>query len=132
MRRDGLLHPDLLALAADLGHGQTVCVADPGLPVPSHVPTISLAWAPGRPPMPDVVELMLAELVVESAATAEELDPDSPLGHRLNTILADAGVPVETVPHDDIKTRLDHCVAVVRTGEFTPYANVILTAGVPF
>lgn len=132
MRRDGLLHPDLLALTADLGHGQTVCVADPGLPVPSHVPTITLAWAPGRPPMPDVVELMLAELVIEAAATAEELDPDSPLGHRLHTILADAGVPVETVPHDDLKTRLDHCVAIVRTGEFTPYANVILTAGVPF
>lgn len=132
MRRDGLLHPDLLALAADLGHGQTVCVADPGLPVPRHVPTITLAWSPGRPPVADVVEALLDELVVESAITAEELDPESPLGIRLQTILGDAGVPVEAVPHDDLKARLDHCVAVVRTGEFTPYANVLLTAGVPF
>lgn len=132
MRRDGLLHPDLLALTADLGHGQTMCVADPGLPVPGHVPTITLAWAPGRPPMAAVVEMLVAELVVESAITADELDPESPLGSRLYAILGGAGVPLETIPHDDLKARLDHCVAVVRTGEFTPYANVLLTAGVPF
>lgn len=132
MRRDGLLHPELLALVADLGHGQSLCVADPGLPVPEHVRTIQLAWTPGRPPMTDVVQVLLDELVAESAVTAQELDPASLLGRRLRTILDRAGVPVESVPHEALKQRLADCAAVVRTGEFTPYANVVLTAGVPF
>jgi D-ribose pyranase len=42
------------------------------------------------------------------------------------------GVPVEFVSHSDFKTRTASARAVVRTGEFAPYANVILVSGVVF
>lgn len=132
MRRDGLLHPQLLAVVAGMGHGQTLCIADAGLPVPDHVPVISLAWAPGRPAFLDVVEVVLGDLVVEAATVARELDLSSGLGKALVEVLAPVGGAVPAVPHDDLKRRVGDCTAVVRTGEFTPYANVVLTAGVPF
>jgi D-ribose pyranase len=48
----------------------------------------------------------------------------------LKDLLGD--VPTETVTHEDLKARSHSARAVIRTGEFTPYANVILVAGVVF
>jgi D-ribose pyranase len=39
---------------------------------------------------------------------------------------------VTAIPHEEFKARTAAARAVVRTGEFTPYANVILIAGVTF
>jgi D-ribose pyranase len=41
-------------------------------------------------------------------------------------------VPLTTVSHDIFKHRCRTARAIVRTGEFTPYANVMLFAGVVF
>ena len=40
--------------------------------------------------------------------------------------------PIDTIPHIEFKQRTGSACAVVRTGEFTPYANVILVSGVVF
>jgi D-ribose pyranase len=42
------------------------------------------------------------------------------------------GVPVEFVSHAEFKVRTTSARAIVRTGEFAPYANVILVSGVVF
>jgi len=39
---------------------------------------------------------------------------------------------VELVSHEELKRLSQKAAAVVRTGEFTPYANVILYSGVVF
>lgn len=129
MRRDGLLHSDLARVVASLGHGQSLCVGDAGLPVPSGTPMIELVFRPGQPAFLDVVDAVLDDLVVESAIVASELD-DGGLRGRLVELLDPA--PVAEVGHEELKARLTTCRAVVRTGEFTPYANVILIAGVAF
>jgi D-ribose pyranase len=128
MRRDGLWHPRLAALVTGLRHTETLVVADPGLPVPAHVEVVDLAWARGEPPLLPVLAAIAAELVVEEALVADETAPAilDGVGRHL------AGVPVKRTSHEDLKARCHHARAVVRTGEATPYANVILTAGVPF
>jgi D-ribose pyranase len=40
--------------------------------------------------------------------------------------------PIVTVPHQSFKAQTHSARAVIRTGEFTPYANIILEAGVVF
>jgi D-ribose pyranase len=112
-----------------LGHTDTLVVADAGLPVPANVESIDLLWARGNPPLLPVLAALAAELVLEEAIVAEELtDPAilAGLGRHL------AGLPVKATSHDDLKARCRTARAVVRTGEATPYANVILRAGVPF
>ena len=37
--------------------------------------------------------------------------------------------PIEAIPHMEFKKQTGASRAAVRTGEFTPYANVILVAG---
>lgn len=129
MRSDGLWHPRLLADIARIGHGQTLVVADPGLPVPPGVATVDLVWAADQPRFLPVLGAVVRELVVEAAMVADELTDEevvSGIAEVLGT------VPTARVRHEELKRRLVDATVVVRTGETTPYANVILTAGVPF
>ncbi|MFI7430816.1 D-ribose pyranase [Micromonospora sp. NPDC049836] len=129
MRDTGLWHPRLAALVAGMGHTDTIVVADAGLPVPPGVEIVHLGVARGIPTLLPVLAAITADLVVEEATVAWELtDPGILAG--LHTGLA--GIPVKTTSHDDLKAACRSACAVVRTGEATPYANVILRAGVPF
>ena len=129
MRRAGLWHPRLLAVIAAMGHTDTLVVADPGLPVPPGVETIDLVWRRGEPPFLPVLEEVLGDLVVESAAIATEA-ADPALLAGLRRLLGDRLGP--TISHEELKRACVTATAVVRTGEATPYANVVLVAGVPF
>ena len=129
MRRHGLWHPGLLAHLAGIGHGQVVVVADPGLPVPRTVPVVDLVWAADEPRFLPVLAAVLGELVVEAATVADEL-ADQLVVDGLTKHLD--GVTLDRIPHELLKQRAAEASVVVRTGETTPYANVLLTAGVPF
>lgn len=129
MRRDGLWHPRLMAVVTAMGHTDELVVADAGLPVPGGVECIDLLWSRGQPPMLPVLRAVLAELVVEAAwLSTQTKEPKlvADLGDAL------AGLPVHRLDHQHLKERLAGARVIVRTGESTPYANVILTAGVPF
>ncbi len=129
MRRSGLWHPRLAALVAGLRHTETIVLADPGLPVPPEVETIDLVWARDEPALLPVLAALTAELVIEEAFIADELT-DQALLRGLDLHLG--SIPLKRTSHEDFKLRCRSSRAVVRTGETTPYANVILTAGVPF
>ncbi|HEY2669384.1 MAG TPA: D-ribose pyranase [Rugosimonospora sp.] len=129
MRQSGLWHPRLISLIVGLGHGELLVIADPGLPVPDGVEVIDLVLSRGEPSLMTVLRPVLAELVVEQAAVAEELS-DRKLIEYITTQLGDT--PLTWITHEQIKMTTAKAKAVVRTGEDTPYANIVLTAGVPF
>jgi D-ribose pyranase len=129
MRASGLWHPRLAQVVAGLGHGELLVVADPGLPVPSTVEVVDLVWSRGEPAFSPVVRAIAGELVVEHATIASEL-ADSVLLQELSAALGD--VPLSRVGHEELKEMTARARCVVRTGEDTPYANVVLRAGVPF
>jgi D-ribose pyranase len=129
MRRSGLWHPRLMQLIAAMGHTETIVIADAGLPVPPGVEAIDLVWSRGEPRMLPVLRAVLTELVVEQAVIANEArDPLLLAGIEREL----EGVDVRRVDHEELKRRCGAARAVVRTGEDTPYANVLLRAGVPF
>jgi len=128
MRRTGLLHAELLEVIARLGHGQTLVISDAGLPIAPHVRRIDLAVRPGLPGFLAVLEAVLEAGVFEAASELPTCDAQ--LADAIGAHLGHA--PVDQVPHEELKRLAADAVAVVRTGEFTPYANVVLRAGVPF
>lgn len=130
MKRHGVLNAPLSGLLARLGHTDLVVVADCGLPVPAHVPVVDLAVTLGLPAFLPVLDALLADTVVEGWTVAEEARTANPavwaaLAERL------PGEP-DVVPHADLKVLTGRAAFVVRTGEATPYANVVLRSGVPF
>lgn len=133
VKRQGLLHPELSRVVASLGHGDELVIADAGLPVPAGVLRIDLAFAPGKPPFLEVLGAVLEEMEVESALLAEEIRGVPPTAF-FESVLGHLELPnsVRYVPHEEFKRETENAKAVVRTGEFTPYANVILRSGVVF
>lgn len=126
-----LIHPDVLNLLANMGHGQKLVIGDAGLPVPPGVQSVPLLVSPGVPTFMDVVRAVLSAMHVERMIVAEETQEQSP--HVLRELLqATPNTPVTTVTHEELKKECESAVAVLRTGEYTPYANVALVCGVGF
>lgn len=132
MKRSGILHAELSALVAALGHGDTLVIGDAGLPVPAGVRCIDLAVSPGVPRFQQVVDAVLSELVVEKGlANVEQLEAAPAAAQELSAAWP-GDVPLERVAHAELKAASRTAHAVVRTGETTPYCNLVLVAGVPF
>ncbi|GBD09394.1 D-ribose pyranase [Candidatus Thermoflexus japonica] len=131
MKKRGLLNAPLSQVVAQMGHGDLLVIADAGLPIPPAVQRIDLAVRPGLPSFLDVLDAVLEELHVEKAVVAVEMRDRSPtLYSAFRERLA--SIPLEHVPHETFKAMTASARAVVRTGECTPYANVILVSGVIF
>lgn len=130
MKRTALLHAELSHVIASLGHGDMLVLGDAGLPVPDGPRRIDLAVARGVPKLTDVLQAVLSEMQVEGIVVAgEALDDAKNLPGWYPQSL---GIAPQTVSHEEFKRRTAKARAMVRTGECTPYANIILVAGVKF
>ncbi|MBI2123173.1 MAG: D-ribose pyranase [Armatimonadetes bacterium] len=131
MKKGGILNPQLLLVIASMGHTDTLVIADSGLLIPADVLRIDLTLVAGVPPFLQTLEAVLKELQVEGAVVADEMIRRSPDLYRAVRRVLD-GIPLETIAHDVLKSMLPRARAVIRTGEQTPYANIILRSGVVF
>ena len=131
MKKTGILNPDIIAAIAAMGHTDSLVIADAGLPVPEGVPCLDISLTRGIPSFIQALQAVAGELVIESCITAAELPDKNPnIWKELQAALS--GLPCEQVPHEMFKKRTAEAKAVIRTGETSPYANVILIAGVNF
>lgn len=128
MKKGGILHKHLSEVIASLGHMDTIIICDAGLPVPDENQRVELAFKEGVPGQLEVLEEILKEVVVEKAFMANESISVSPEMHA-NILNLLGNTVVEYVPHDEFKQKSKKCKAIIRTGEFTPYSNVLLVCG---
>jgi D-ribose pyranase len=127
MKTGTILNPDLCEAIASMGHTDMLCVADAGLPIPDDVWRIDLALTKGIPAFLDTLRVILTDFRPQEVIVAAEMAKISPA--MLEQVKAALGsVPFRTVPHTEFKEMTHDVKAVVRTGEFTPYCNVILVA----
>ncbi len=127
------INPALSRVISETGHTDLLVVTDAGLPIPVGAERIDLAYRPGAPAFLDVLDTVLAELVVEGATVSAEVAETSPeVLEALRERFAGQGFEIELVPHVEFKKLTQGARAFVRSGEFTPYANVILHAGVAY
>lgn len=130
MKKGPLLNIALSQLIASLGHGDMVVIGDAGLPVPPGVPVIDLALTRDVPGFVQTLHTVLAEMQVESHVLADELADKNP---AIDASIAVLDLPGRRgVTHAEFKRLSAGARAIVRTGECTPYANIILVAGVVF
>lgn len=131
MKKRGIIHAQLAGLIAGLGHKDTFMVADGGMPIPKGVEIVDLALTGGVPTFRQVMDAVLDEAVVEGYILAEEIhDKNQELLTYIEEMLPDA--EVEFMSHMELKGRAKDIKFAIRTGEFTPYPNIILRAGVAF
>lgn len=131
MKKTLLLHPDISRVVASMGHTDRLVIADAGLPIPPAVERIDLAVSEGVPGFVETLAAVLSELKVEQVLVAAEMRRASPAVYSAIEAML-PGIPMREVPHDVFKAETRSARAVIRTGEFSPYANIILCSGVVF
>ena len=129
MKRGVILNQGINNAIASIGHLDLLGVVDAGYPTPKSVERIDLALRQGMPSFMDVLNTILQDFVVESIVLAQETCDNSPQrAQEIQEVLA--GIPIRVVPHVEFKQLMHQAKAVVRSGEFTPFSNVILVSGV--
>ncbi|HAT23143.1 MAG: D-ribose pyranase, partial [Pantoea sp.] len=139
MKKGRLINAELSYVIARLGHTDTLTIADAGLPIPAGPQRIDLALTPGTPDFMQVVKAVTLEMQVESALIAEEIKQHNPQLHSellavLEALQQHQGnkIAVRYTSHEQFKQQTQRSQAVIRSGECSPFANVILSAGVTF
>jgi D-ribose pyranase len=131
MKKGILLNGEILSVIGRMGHTDTIVIADAGLPIPEGVRRIDLAVTCGTPGFTEVLEALMAEYACEGMILAEEIEEHNQEVHgRIRAIAGET--PITYCSHEAFKEATARAKAVIRTGECTPYANVILRSGVTF
>ena len=133
MKKQGILNSDIYRVLSYMGHTDTICIGDCGLPIPDEVERIDLALCFGEPAFMRTLEVVAGDMKIEKIVLAEEIKENNPkVLSEIQAYFAGQDVEVEFVSHTELKARTHDCKAVIRTGETTPYANIILQSGCIF
>ena len=133
MIRGRLLNSEIISVLAAMGHTDQLVIADAGLPIPDAVKRIDLALEKGLPSFDATLALIASNMVMEKVILAEEIKENNPeMLEKIKEILSDKKIEIEFVSHEYFKKLSSSSKAIVRTGECTPYANIILQSGVNF
>lgn len=139
MKKGVLLNSPISSVISRLGHTDKITIADAGLPIPSSVERIDLALTQGIPDFMSVLQTITHEMQVEAVMLADEIKTINP--SLFNEILSylylleqeqKKSIQIMYVSHETFKKQLTENKAVIRTGECTPYANIVLFSGVTF
>lgn len=131
MYKTGTLNSEISKVLSDLGHTDTIVIADCGLPVPKGIKKIDLAVRQGLPSFIDVVDEVARHMVIEHVTLAEEIKDSNPaVLKEVDSLVKD--IPNDFVTHEQFKALTENSKVIIRTGEATPYANIILRSGVNF
>jgi len=129
VKKNGILNPQLNRVISEMGHRDMLIIADAGLPIPKEVERIDLALKCGIPSFAEVLTAVLSELNIEDAYLAKEIKEKNP--QILNLISSLIG-EIKFITHEELKELSKQAKAIIRTGECSPYANIILISGVTF
>ena len=132
MQKGGMLNSSIAKVLADLGHTDTIVIGDCGLPVPAGVQKIDLALKPGTPSFLEVVEEVAKNMVIEKVEIAGEMEgKNATVFAAMKKLFPDEQWIIDE-NHEAFKEATKKAKCVIRTGEITPFANVILHSNVFF
>lgn len=131
MKKTKVINSDISRVISQMGHFDKLSIGDAGMPVPMSVEKIDLAVTHGLPSFIDVLDNVLEELEVQRIYLAEEIKTANPtVLEQIKTRLPQTEIVF--YPHEEMKQDLTNCHAFIRTGEVTPYANIVLESNVVF
>ena len=131
MKKSGILNSDISRVLSYMRHTDTICISDCGLPCPDETELIDVSLEKGVPDFVRVLKAVVNDMRVERIFLAEEIRAKNPaVLKEIQTLLP--GVRTDFMPHEEFKKKLLSCKAVVRSGEASPYANIILQSACIF
>lgn len=126
MLKTGILNPHLLSLLARVRHTNTIVISDRGFPFWPQIETVDISLVDNLPTVLDVLRAVRPNFVVGKAWMAQEFLRENSPGTRKKFIGALKGVSLKFEPHVEFKKRVPLAIGLIRTGDTTQYANMIL------
>ena len=133
-----IISPELLKILMEMGHGDTIVLADGNFPSASHAARLIRADGHGIPQLLDaILQLMPLDTYVEHPVALMDLVPgdnvETPIWDEYRAIVQrreGQDVSFEMIERFAFYEEAKKCYAVVATGERALYANIILKKGV--
>jgi D-ribose pyranase len=122
----GILNPAILNLLARIRHTNTLVISDRGFPFWPQIETVDLSLVDDIPTVLQVLAAIQGNFKIGRVFAAEEFkkNNDAARLQALTSVLN--GVHLSFEPHVDFKKRVPSAIGLIRTGDTTQYANLIL------
>jgi D-ribose pyranase len=126
MLQTGILNPHVLDLIARIRHTNTLVIADWAFPYWPEIETVDLSLTKGIPTVLDVLDLLTPVFKIGRIWQAQEfMDTNTP--ESIDRFAKSFGkIPLTREAHLDFKQRVPHAIGLIRTGDATPYGNIII------
>jgi len=129
MKEIGVVNRELARVLSEQGHGDWLMVVDAGFAIPKGADVVDISLEENSPMVMDTLKVLKKYFSVEKLIFANNTKETSPTLFDDIARLFGEDIPVEWVSHPQIKELSTKVKAVIRTGDFTAYANVILVSG---
>ncbi len=126
MIKTGILNPQINSLISRVRHTNTLVIADRGFPFWPQVETVDIALVDDVPTVLAVLRALRPNFQIGKAWMALEFLQQSSPKTRANFAGALRGIELKHEPHVEFKKRIPHAIGLIRTGDTTPYANIVL------
>jgi D-ribose pyranase len=127
--KTGILNPAINSLVSRIRHTNTLVIADRGFPFWPRIETVDISLVDDIPRVLDVLQALSKNFVIAQAFMAEEFLSVNSDATKAQYSAALAGVPITYERHPIFKKRVPQAIGLIRTGDTTQYANLILESG---
>jgi D-ribose pyranase len=124
----GILNPAINSLLSRVRHTNMLVIADRGFPFWPHIETVDISLVDDVPTVLQVLSAIRANFKLGQIYMAEEFLAHNARPARSRLAQACQGVPLTYEPHLEFKKRVPQAIGLIRTGDATPYGNMILVS----
>ena len=126
MLKTGILNPQINSLISRVRHTNTLVIADRGFPFWPVIETVDISLVDDVPTVLQVLSALRGNFVIGKAWMAQEFLANNTAKTRAAFAAALRGIQLTHEPHVEFKKRVPHAIGLIRTGDATQYANMIL------
>jgi D-ribose pyranase len=129
MINTGILNPQILSLLARVRHTNALVISDRGFPFWPQIETVDVSVVDDLPTVLQLIAAVRANHNFTQAYMPREFQKNNSAATRASFAKSLAGVLTKFEPHIQFKKRVPNAIGLIRTGDTTQYANVILISG---
>ena len=126
MLQTGILNPHVLELIARVRHTNTLVIADWAFPYWPEIETVDISLTRNLPTVLDLLDLLTPIFKIGRIWQAEEFVTSNSAETVARFAKSFGEIPLTREAHTDFKKRVPQAIGLIRTGDGTPYGNIII------
>ena len=128
MLKSGILNPAINSLISRVRHTNMLVIADRGFPFWPMIETVDISLIDDVPTVLQVLNAIRPNFVIGDIYMAEQFKQVNTEATQQQFAQAMQDINVHFETHDVMKQRVPHAIGLIRTGDTTQYANMILVS----